>query len=566
MWRLVGTVKGREVVARLPPGEHTIGTARGVDVRLRDATISRRHAILRVGPRGVEVEDLGSKNGTWVDGERVTRKLLVPGDGLRFGMVALELQELDDADGEVAIHFPDDPAPEARSGSWEPGTLEASICETWLGHRLPALVAQALHRDPQEIAAEGGASLASLGVLDRLRIERTAGESSRRADGGAVLYLGPEPAGGPAGRPSVEVTVRQGDFVLTAHCRSRALGPGIEAAARCLLVALQVADERTAEPRPAGEVPPLPEPATTDPGLLAIYRRARHAARSEMPTILFGETGTGKELLARYIHEASPRRGRPWVAINCAALPRDLLEAELFGIERGVATGVEARAGRFEQAHGGTLFLDEIGDMPLATQAMILRVLQEREVRRIGGETARPADVLVLSATHRDLAHEIARGRFREDLYYRLAGWTTEVPPLRARRGDLAALASWFAGREARRLGKSIQGISKAALERIAAFDWPGNVRQLETEMRRAVAFAPDGGLIDTRALSVEVLAGPGEPAGGDLAQRLRRFERLEIERALELTGGDVGKAAERLGVSRATLYRRFKSLGIEPR
>jgi transcriptional regulator with PAS, ATPase and Fis domain len=295
-----------------------------------------------------------------------------------------------------------------------------------------------------------------------------------------------------------------------------------------------------------------------------VYDDAARVARGDVGVLILGESGTGKEVLARYIHAASARAQGPFVALNCAALPRDLLEAELFGIERGVATGVEARAGKFELAHGGTLFLDEIGDMALETQAKLLRVLQERAVHRIGGVNARAADVRILAATNRDMPALLEERGFREDLYYRIATWTVELPPLRLRRADIPNLAVHFLTREAGRAGVRVAGLSRAALDVLTAYDWPGNIRQLENEMARAVLFLGDGELLDSARLGPHLKpTSQGAPARG-LASTLEKVERDEVRNALSACGGDVAQAAARLGLGRSTLYRRMHALGIE--
>ncbi|MEM8994516.1 MAG: sigma 54-interacting transcriptional regulator, partial [Acidobacteriota bacterium] len=283
--------------------------------------------------------------------------------------------------------------------------------------------------------------------------------------------------------------------------------------------------------------------------------------------LILGESGTGKEVLARFVHGASRRRGGPWVALNCAALPEDLLEAELFGIERGVATGVEARAGKFELADGGTLFLDEIGDMAPAIQAKLLRVLQEGEVYRLGGRNPRPARVRVISATNQDLRRAIADGGFRLDLFHRIADCTLRLPPLRDRRADLGNLAAFFLVRKASEAGVATRGLSKAALECLLRYPWPGNIRQLEREMGRAALFLEDGELLQTRHLQAEVrgpVPGAGAGPGGSLKEQLESFERGVIVEALARHDGQARAAAEALGVSRTTFYRRLQELEIQ--
>ncbi len=288
-------------------------------------------------------------------------------------------------------------------------------------------------------------------------------------------------------------------------------------------------------------------------------------AASRISVLLTGESGTGKELVARMIHARSERAEKPFVAINCAALPETLLESELFGIERGVATGVEARPGRFETAQGGTLFLDEIGDMPQALQAKLLRVLQEREIERVGGRRRMPIDVRVLAATHARLRDRIARGEFREDLYYRLRVVEIELPPLRERREDIPRLVRYFLERFAAREGKDVPTLERDAYAALLAHDFPGNIRELENLLEGAAALS-QGGAIGREDLQWLPrpglrLAEPPAPSAedGEIAD-LRELEDRHIQRVLRMAGGNKSRAARLLGISRRTLYR--KQLG----
>ncbi|MGD2116082.1 MAG: sigma 54-interacting transcriptional regulator, partial [Acidobacteriota bacterium] len=348
----------------------------------------------------------------------------------------------------------------------------------------------------------------------------------------------------------------------------------VEAAARLLALVAhrEPVRSRAERDRLSGppEPPEPPKPPTVVARVRTIYANAARVARGEVGVLITGESGTGKEVLARYIHRASPRRDEPFVAINCAALPRDLLEAELFGIEQGVATGVRSRPGKFELADGGTLFLDEIADMAPETQAKILRVLQEGEVYRVGGQEPRSARVRVLAATNQDVDRAMADGRFRGDLYHRIADWRVELPPLRERRGDVPNLAAFFLQREARKLGLRVAGISRGAMERLRAASWPGNIRQLEREMARAVLFVGEGELLESSHLRTEI-DGPGAGArggaggsGGSLTERMERWERLEIEQVIAEHGGNLSAVARALDIGRSTLYRRIEALGIE--
>ena len=287
-------------------------------------------------------------------------------------------------------------------------------------------------------------------------------------------------------------------------------------------------------------------------------------APSKTSVLITGESGTGKELVARMIHARSDRAEKSFVAINCAALPESLLESELFGIERGVATGVEARAGRFEAAHGGTLFLDEVGDMPLALQVKLLRVLQEREIERVGGRRRIPIDVRILAATHARLPEKISRGEFREDLYYRLRVVEISLPPLRERREDIPRLTRHLLERFAAREGKPVPTLDREAFAALLAHDFAGNIRELENLLEGAASLSR-GGLIRLEDLQWLPSRAPGrlEPApsqDGELPN-LRDLEERHIRRVLKLAGGNKSRAARLLGISRRTLYRK-KGLG----
>jgi transcriptional regulator with PAS, ATPase and Fis domain len=281
-------------------------------------------------------------------------------------------------------------------------------------------------------------------------------------------------------------------------------------------------------------------------------------AASSVSVLITGESGTGKELVARLIHEKSARRQGPFVAINCAALPESLLEAELFGIERGVATGVEARAGKFETAQGGTILLDEIGDMPLALQAKILRVLQEKECERVGGRRRIRLDVRVLSATHQDLPTMIGEKRFREDLYYRLRVVEVALPALRDRREDLPRLIRYFLGRFSAREGRSPVSVDREAMAALLAHSFRGNVRELENVLEGAAALAR-GGVIrkqDLQWIEPRPSDVPAAPSEGE-AVSLRQLESRHIQRVLRLANGNKSRAARILGIDRRTLYRK---------
>ena len=280
-------------------------------------------------------------------------------------------------------------------------------------------------------------------------------------------------------------------------------------------------------------------------------------ADSHASVLIRGESGTGKEMVARLIHGNSARKEGPFVAINCAALPETLLESELFGIERGVATGVEARPGKFELARGGTVFLDEVGDIPLALQAKLLRVLQEREIEKLGGRRRIPIDVRILSATHRGLEEMIDTGEFRQDLYYRLKVVEISLPPLRERKEDIPKLVRFFLDKYGKREGLHDVRITQDALQRLMRYPFPGNVRELENVIEGALALTTDP-VIDPADLLLPEVAGAVAPeaAAADMPT-LDELESRYIAQILAFTKGNVSRAARILGIDRKTLYRK---------
>ncbi len=299
--------------------------------------------------------------------------------------------------------------------------------------------------------------------------------------------------------------------------------------------------------------------------ILELTDLLRRVAPVESAVLITGETGTGKELVARALHQKSPRSRGQFVAVNCAAVPETLLESELFGHERGAFTGAErVREGLFQKARGGTIFLDEIGDMPLAIQAKLLRVLQERRVRPIGGANEVEIDVRVLSATHRDLEREVQQSHFRRDLLFRINVIQLDVPPLRERENDVLLLAQHFVERFAERSSRPVRGLSPPVAEKLLAYDWPGNVRELSNAIERAVVLTrPEQLVVDdlppqirgARPIAPDPTAGEG--LGGFLP--LEQVERRYILRVLEAVGGNKAHAARILGVGRKTLYRRLE-------
>jgi transcriptional regulator with GAF, ATPase, and Fis domain len=296
----------------------------------------------------------------------------------------------------------------------------------------------------------------------------------------------------------------------------------------------------------------------------AMLRLVDRVTASDVPVLLAGESGTGKELVARAIHINGGRSSRPFVSENCGSVPETLLESTLFGHVRGAFTGAAStRAGLFDVADGGTLLLDEIGEMPLSMQTKLLRVLQNGEVRPVGGERTHVVDVRIIGATHRDLEAMVAAGTFREDLFYRLNVVSIRVPPLRERTADIPLLVAHFVEKHA--AGRKVK-VTRAAMDRLAAFPWPGNVRQLENEIRRAFVLADDR--IDVAELSDEVSRGgpsAARNAGLGLKARVDALEAQLVRDALERTKGNQTRAAEALGISRFGLQKMMRRLGIRP-
>jgi len=552
-----------ERTARFPlrPGELLLGSAPECDLTVPYFMVSRRHALLRVGEGALEIEDLGSSNGTSVDGHRVEGRVrVVPGQALVFGGLEAALEEVAEEDLEAAVvlaataieeeHLPEGDTPATSSlGAVKRFTLD---------HLPELLKALAGGTGAAGMAQRVGASLLATVPCSGVEIVRQTRDGTE-----GVLFSG---GSMDCGRPPVEMELMDGRWVIrvgfASPTQERGYSPMVQACARLVELARPPGRE---DVRPlASGPPPLPEPPTISPAVRQIYTDAARVALGSISVLIRGESGTGKEVLARYIHAASPRSGEVFITLNCAALPRDLLEAELFGVERGAATGVEARPGRFELADGGTLFLDEIGDMAPETQARILRVLQEGEVYRLGASKSRSADVRVISATNRDLNTLLAEGDFRSDLYHRIADWDVTLPPLRARRADIPNLAAHFLEREAARHGVRAAGISRGAMGALTAYPWPGNIRQLEREMARAVLFLEDGQLLERAHLQEPIRNFSGAPAAEGLQGLLESTERCAILEALEAAGGDVPAAAEALGLARSTLYRRIKALGIQ--
>ena len=303
---------------------------------------------------------------------------------------------------------------------------------------------------------------------------------------------------------------------------------------------------------------------TRDPDMLKVCRTIEKVATSNATVMLLGESGTGKEVLARGLHQSSPRRAGKFVAINCAAIPENLLESELFGYEKGAFTGAaKTTLGKIEMASGGTLMLDEIGDLPFPLQAKLLRFLQERTIERVGGRQEIPVDVRIVCATHQDLKALSKESRFREDLYYRLAEIVINIPPLRSRVGDAALLAHAFVRRFSQEQNRGSLSLNEEAIRAVETHGWPGNIRELENCIKRAVIMV-DGNQITAQDVGLAVPEQPEDDNSFDLRSIREKAERNAIISAMGRVNGNVVKAAEMLGVSRPTLYDPMHRLGLK--
>jgi len=322
------------------------------------------------------------------------------------------------------------------------------------------------------------------------------------------------------------------------------------------------------------------------PAMIEVYKAIGRVAAQDVPVLITGGSGTGKELVARAVYQHGPRAKAPFLALNCAAIPENLLESELFGHEKGAFTGADRRRiGKFEQCHGGTIFLDEVGDMPLALQAKMLRVLQEQAFERVGGNETVRTDVRLIAATHRDLKAWSEEGKFRPDLYYRLGVFTIHLPPLRERGDDLPILVRYYLRRFSRELGREVHEVAPEALERLGRCSWPGNIRELQSVLKQALlqargttllpAFLPPLPGEDSGPTTAPPSAA-GDPDleafirlclacddGDQYAEAHRRLDRLFLARVLEATGGNQQEAARRLGIARETLRRRLRELEL---
>jgi DNA-binding NtrC family response regulator len=307
-----------------------------------------------------------------------------------------------------------------------------------------------------------------------------------------------------------------------------------------------------------------PSPVFQSSSMREVVRTVERIATSDVAVLITGESGTGKEVIADLVHAFSPRSKARIIKINCAALPRELIESELFGSVKGAFTGAHSdRDGLFRQAEGGTLFLDEISEMPIDTQSKLLRVLQDQEVRPVGGKTTYKTNCRIVAATNRKTDDAIKDGKLREDLFYRISAISVYLPPLRERREDIMPLATSFLKRFAAQANRPIKGYTASAIERLTGFDWPGNIRQLQNEVQRAVLLS-EGDMVDATDLSITKVRTSGDEMQDTNFTLLEGVERNAIVQMLKDTGGNKLETAKRLGIGRQTLYNKIKAYGIE--
>lgn len=578
---------------------YRIGSRGSNDVVIPQKDVSRNHAVLRVLSTGFHITDLNSKNGTFVNGTRVASSELRCGDQIQVSSAALVLVEV--SSGSFALAPEIEPAGPVDSGSEREDTVQyrseatlediLELFESVARSVRERSLQELLFRASEILGLEGVVVLAREG--DTVALVANAGNMGGLAsDPSALVECGrlagaAEPGEGQALRQaevageSVYVAgVGAGSVLVVRYSGNSPAVGDIRAAIAATDIVLRSC-QRVGEANAARKLPVPTAGVALDQilGASAAVQTCKHLAAEYgcqlEPVMITGESGTGKELLARAVHELSGRAAAPFVALNCAAIPADLIEAELFGVAAGAATGVGERTGRFQAASGGTLFLDEIGDLPLGLQGKLLRVLESNEIYRVGDDAPTKCDVRIVSATNRELGDEVRAGRFRADLYYRLHVLHIHIPPLRERRQDIPLLVNSFLEAAGRRMNRRVAGVTVRALDALTGYAWPGNVRELRSEVVRAVAAVTDGAIIDVGQLSRDIRGAlpsdGGFPdlealAGSPLGEARDTLERWLIGRALESTGGNQTRAAERLGLSRAGLFKKMKRLDMAAR
>ena len=585
---IVARYEGRVLRFEFPPGRLRLGSASDNDLCIPFPGISRRHAQIERTERGVLIHDLGSKNLLVVNGAAVTMVELPLDATLQVGRATLSFEEAQTADLQIAIEVAEtatsspseETRPEHDSSTGGPAAaLQLVRNYEGMSHRLFLRTLGTRLDEAREVLSAETMAFGNWAEDGRISIRSIAGSLP---DEEVLKRIVP-------GRRRRQITRRQSaNVVESVHGRRwcMAVFGHEQRPAQWQLDFIEYLASKSfgpeSEPATAGASPdaPLPVPDSMVIGSSARMRAAmdqlRTTAGSDLDVLLTGETGTGKELFARLVHAAGKNASGAFVAINCAAIPSELLEAELFGVHGRVATGVDPRPGRFAQAEGGSLFLDEIGELPDRLQAKLLRVLQERETLPLGAVKPRPIHLRVIAASNRNLLQLSREGAFRPDLYYRLSALRFDLPALRDRREDIPILTLTFANEAAARHHRNVRGISRSALAALIDYDWPGNIRELRNQVQRAILICEPNGLLDASHFELESLRNPppdppaAMPAQSPPAELLaplqlqvESLERTVISRALVQCNGNRSATARLLGITRNGLALKVRRLGL---
>ena len=540
-------VEGQDRSSRvidLPDGvDVTFGRSRGSTFTLDHEKVSRTHARIRRIGAMIEIEDLKSRNGTRVNGNKVEGACrLEHGDELSIGPIQAIVNVSSGLPRPTAVVDAD--TGEAR--------LRAEVDRAIRYHRYVTLALLRVANDS---------------VIDSIATSLRPMDLVAEDAGDDYLVILPE-LNRVDGARAVEQIVEQARAAGTAALVATALAPEDGTTVETLIGHLRSGLRTGRSPHRAPTPAPRGEPIILDSAMQRVYSLVERIADSQMTVLILGETGVGKELVAEAIHRRSGRRDKPLIKLNCAALPETLLESELFGHEKGAFTGADKRKiGFFEAADGGTLFLDEIGEMPLALQAKLLRVLERKMITRVGGTTEVSTDTRLVAATHRDLEGEVRLGRFRQDLLFRIGGFTLVVPPLRDRLSEIVPLAEHFIEITAAEQGRPVPTLTDNAREAVSSYGWPGNVRELKNAVERALVLCGDK--IDVIDLP-EKLRDVGQrvrpvTTAADVRGQLAEVERAAIVAALEAEHDNQTRAARRLGLSRRALIYKMEKYGLKP-
>ncbi|HWU85698.1 MAG TPA: sigma 54-interacting transcriptional regulator [Kofleriaceae bacterium] len=580
--------QGSRVVELADGGEVTFGRSRGAVIAVPHDSVSRMHARVRRSGETIEVEDLGSRNGTWVNGERISgTRRLVAGDELAIGSIHAVLGSASGLRRASPVVEP--AAGEARLAAEVDRSVRYRRPVTFALVRIAAgasgRAGGAGGADPVDTALEAIAGI--LRPMDLIaeyagddylvilpELDRATGTAAMASIIAAARGAGASIAAGTVVCPEEATTAEVVIAALRASLaqdRPGASGrPGASTASGVPAASSSSSPAPGASTASSAPVAPIAPggPIVIDPVMQRVYKLVAKIAGSSMTVLILGETGVGKELVAEAIHRDSARRDGPMIKLNCAALPETLLESELFGHERGAFTGADRRKqGFFEAASGGTLFLDEVGEMPPALQAKLLRVLENKVITRLGGTTEISTDVRVVAATHRDLQADVRVGRFRQDLLFRIGGFTIAVPPLRDRKSEIVPLAEHFARSAAAEQSRPAPALSPEVRDALLAYRWPGNVRELENAIERALVLC-DGAiaLADLPDRVRDVVQRTGAvTATADIHGQLADVERGAIAAALEAHGDNQTHAARALGLSRRALIYKMEKYGLKP-